>query len=110
MEVMVLHNIQVREQEKEKDREERRLRAAEEKEERERRDKIDREERERRDILWVHLLGPGKDSKKQKKEIKVVSESDGSGSQPLSTKLYLSTLLALVRCISSFHVVNAVLN
>jgi len=112
MEALVLHNWQVREQERDKDREERREKAALEKEERERKEKTEKEERERRDLreerrlsnereekdrvslLMFKLLGHGQDSKKDK-VIKVVAKYEDTGSQPLPIKLKLSSLMAL---------------
>eukprot|EP00092_Neocalanus_flemingeri_P029509 GFUD01032042.1.p1 GENE.GFUD01032042.1~~GFUD01032042.1.p1 ORF type:complete len:673 (+),score=157.51 GFUD01032042.1:250-2019(+) len=113
VEVLVLHNMQVREEERAKDREERRTKAAFEKEERERKEKIEQDERERKEIreerrmlcereekermnmILFKLIGQGHDSKTSKKQIKVVALPEDSESQPLPTKLTLSSLVAL---------------
>ena len=118
MEALVLHNWQVREQERDKDREERREKAALEKEERERKEKTEKEERERRDLreerrlsnereekdrvslLMFKLLGHGQDSKKDK-VIKVVAKYEDTGSQPLPIKLKLSSLMALKKYVAT---------
>ena len=115
--MLLIHNMQAREQEKERDREDRRSRAIEEKEDKERKDRNERDEkerekedkerkdrnerdeRERRDLLWARILGQGQgqDPGRQKKEIKVVYKPEGSQSQPLPIKLVLSSLVDLKR-------------
>ena len=69
IEMLLVHNMQAREQEKERDREDRRSRAIEEKEDKERKDRNERDERERRDLLWARILGQGQgqDPGRQKK-------------------------------------------
>ena len=110
----MLHNMQVREQEREKDREERRLRAVVEKEERERKEKSEKEERERRqnkeerrmeiekiekermNLILFKLIGQGEDvTRENKRQIKVTAVVEDSESQPLPIKLNLSSLSAL---------------
>ena len=117
MEVLVLNNMEMRREERELDREERRRMATLEKEDREQRDKMEREERERRDQreerrlasekeekemkdLIIFKLMTGLDAKKIKKQIKVVSFPENPASQPLTIKLNLSTLMALKKYIN----------
>ena len=82
-----------------------------EKEDRDRKEKIEKEERDTRDareerrlameredkektnFFMLKLLGQNQSS--EKKEIKVTADSEGSDSQPFSTKLRLSSLAAL---------------
>eukprot|EP00092_Neocalanus_flemingeri_P108716 GFUD01139630.1.p1 GENE.GFUD01139630.1~~GFUD01139630.1.p1 ORF type:complete len:182 (-),score=50.81 GFUD01139630.1:19-540(-) len=113
MESLVLHNWQVREQERAHDREERRLREEKDREERERKEndlreeRVKREEREERrlthernekdrmNIFMLKLMGQGQESNKDKKEITITAPLPDSGSQPLPIKLNLSSLVAL---------------
>ena len=114
--MIVLNNMEIRRDEREKDREERRILAEKEKEEREARAKIEREERElkaklereerdlkdrrereereTRDILLFGYLGLNKTKKRQ---IKVQAVSDSFGSQQLAVKLTLTTLSELIK-------------
>ena len=112
MEALILHNWQVRETDRQKEREERRRREEVEKEERDRRESIERGDRDRRDerderiraldredkermsMLMFKLLGNDLRQKALKKEIKVVADSEAE-SQPLPVKLKLSSLSSL---------------
>ena len=111
MEALILQSWQVREQDRERDREERRRREVMEKEDRDRKEKIEKEERERRDTREERRLAMEREDKEktnffmlrllgqtqilEKREIKVKAYSEGSDSQPFSTKLRLSSLVAL---------------
>ena len=109
MEAMLFHNMQVREAERERDRDERKLKEVQEKEERIRRE--NREERkmdlERMDkdrlnlVLFKMISGAGPSHQDvispRIKEIKVTADVEDAGSQPLPVKIKLSTMEALKR-------------
>jgi len=118
METFLVHNMQVRESERERDREDRKMRDVKEKEEREqkeknereqqeRKEKDDRDERSRRDsreermnlILLKMIGGQSRDDQdnQKKKEIKVTARVADSESQPLPAKLVLTTMETLLR-------------
>ena len=117
METFLVHNMQVRESERERDREDRKLRDLKEKEEREqkeknekeqheRKEKDDRDDRFRRDsreermnLVFLKMIGGQRDDedKQKKKEIKVTAKLEASESQPLPAKLSLTTMEALLR-------------
>jgi len=118
METFLVHNMQVRESERERDREDRKMRDVKEKEEREqkeknereqqeRKEKDDRDERSRRDsreermnlILFKMIGGQSRDDQdnQKKKEIKVTARVADSESQPLPAKLVLTTMETLLR-------------
>jgi len=122
VEMLILNNMDARRQEREEDKEERRRMAAMEKMEREAKEKnekverdrkekkekeerehrelkeerrmaMEREEKERKDLIMLKLIGL--DTKPKKKTIKVVSVSEDPNSQPLPTKLVLTSIQAL---------------
>jgi len=122
VEMLILNNMDARRQEREEDKEERRRLTAiekieretkeknekverdrkekKEKEERERRELIeerrlamDREEKERKDLIMLKLIGL--DTKIKKKQIKVTAVAEDPGSQPLPTKLVLTSIQGL---------------
>ena len=118
METFLVHNMQVRESERERDREDRKLRDLKEKEEREqkekkereqleRKEKDDRDERFRRDsreerlnLVFLKMIGGQSrddEDNQKKKEIKVTAIVEVSESQPLPAKLSLTTMEALLR-------------
>eukprot|EP00090_Calanus_glacialis_P026420 TRINITY_DN41552_c0_g1_i1.p1 TRINITY_DN41552_c0_g1~~TRINITY_DN41552_c0_g1_i1.p1 ORF type:complete len:216 (+),score=77.77 TRINITY_DN41552_c0_g1_i1:114-761(+) len=118
METFLVHNMQVRESERERDREDRKLRDLKEKEEREqkekkereqleRKEKDDRDERFRRDsreerlnLVFLKMIGGQSrddEDNQKKKEIKVTANVEVSESQPLPAKLSLTTMEALLR-------------
>lgn len=121
VEMIVLNNMEIRRDERERDREERRILAEKEKEEREARAKIEREEREykaklereerdvkdrrerdereTRDILLFGYLGINKIKKRQ---IKVQAVSDSFGSQQLAVKLNLTSLSELIKDLNGY--------
>lgn len=114
--MIVLNNMEIRRDEREKEREERRILAEKEKEEREAKakmekeerevkaklereerdlkDRREREERETRDMLLFGYLGINKNKKRQ---IKVQAVPDSSGSQQLPVKLNLTSLSELMK-------------
>ena len=99
MEVMFFHNMQVREAERERDREERKVREAQEKEERMRRElsEVKKMDLERMDkdrlnlVLFKMISGAGPSQQDgitpRMKEIKVTADVKDAGSQPLPVKI-----------------------
>ena len=103
--------MEIRREERDQDREERRRTAAIEKEEREQRAKMEKEERERRELREERRLALEKEekdrkelllfkiigisSKTERKQVTVQAVHEGSESQPFPTKLILTTLKEL---------------
>ena len=116
VEALILHNWQVRETDRQKEREDKRRREELEKEERERKEIIERgdwdrrdereermrtherEDKERMSMFMFKLLGNNLQQKVQK-EIKVLADSEESESQPLPLKLKMSSISSLKKYI-----------
>ena len=119
VEALILHNWQVREADRQKEREDKRRREDLEKEERERREVNERGDRDRRDereermraherevkermsMLMFKLLGNNIQHKAQK-EIKVLADWEDSESQPLPLRLKLSSISSLKKYTTAF--------